>query len=183
MVTNPRIIQPNNDYHVYNRSANKLRIFHSDTDYNRWFNKIINIKKQTKTIIIAWAILPNHYHFLLKEPDLKTINSCHFTGSIKTSISQFTSRIENAYTKYYNFKHQHTGIIFQGPYRSLLIKNDAHLKEILYYINGNAVKHKIVSDIDDWPYTSYHDYTNKRKNLSIVDKLPTRRVDPTRRVG
>jgi REP element-mobilizing transposase RayT len=156
MVTKPRIIQPNNYYHVYNRSANKLTIFHNDKDYDRWQNKVIDIKEKTKITIVAWTILPNHYHFLLKEPSLKTIEGCKFKGSIESSISQFISRLENAYTKYFNCRHGHVGIIFQGPYKSIPINQDDYLEQLMNYIHTNAVKHKIVDNINDWPYTSYH---------------------------
>jgi len=71
------------------------------------------------------------------------------------------SLLLNSYTKYFNCNKNHFGRIFQGPFKSKLIKNDAYLQTIMTYINLNPIKHKIVNNINDWHYTSHHELLDK----------------------
>ncbi|MFH1667483.1 MAG: transposase [Candidatus Komeilibacteria bacterium] len=167
MVTKQRNIQPENYYHVYNRAVNKNNLFITEEDYYGWQRKVYELQDITKVIILAWAYLPNHYHYLLKEPNIDIVEGCKFRGSAQSSISQFISRLENSYTKYFSMKYDHSGVIFQGQYKSILIDSDDYLQYLIYYINLNPIKHNIVSNINDWTATSHHDYLDYSKNKII----------------
>jgi len=92
-------------------------------------------------------------------------------GSCQAAISKFISRLENSYTQYYNGAHKHSGVIFEGMFKSKHVTNEEYFEYLIYYINLNAVKHKIVKNIEDWKYTSHHEYANsKNKEFSIIDK-------------
>lgn len=156
MPNKPRNIHPDNLYHTYNRSTEKRTIFYTEKDYNRFLNKMFFYSQETGVNILSYAILPNHFHLLLKEPTAKV-------GDLegRTEISKFMAQLLNSYTKYFNYNKEHSGRIFQGPFKSKLIKDDPYLQNIIIYINFNPVKHKIVMNINDWPYTSHHEFFNK----------------------
>lgn len=82
----------------------------------------------------------------------------------RTAISKFMSLLLNSYTKYFNYNKEHSGRIFQGPYKSKLIKDNLYLQSIIIYINFNPIKHKIVKNIADWHYTSHHEFISKVYN-------------------
>jgi putative transposase len=167
MVTKQRNIQPEHYYHVYNRAINKNKLFLTEEDYDFWQDKVYELQEVTKISVLAWASLPNHYHYLLKEPDYDTIQDCKFTGPAKSAISQFISRLENSYTKYLSIKYDHSGVIFQGVYKSKHIDDDSYLDHLIFYINLNPLKHKIVDNINDWSATSHHDYLCRTNNKLI----------------
>ncbi|HNZ86883.1 MAG TPA: transposase [bacterium] len=156
MPNKPRNIYSNNLYHVYNRSTEKRTIFYTEKDYNRFLNKMFFYSQETNVSILSYAILTNHFHLLLKEPTSKV-------GDLegRSAISKFIAQLLNSYTKYFNYNKEHSGRIFQGPFKSKIIENDSYLQNIIIYINLNPVKHKIVKDINDWPYTSHHEFLNK----------------------
>ncbi len=64
-------------YHVYNRAVEKRTIFYNEKDYEYFINKALFFKDRTKVKILAYCILPNHWHFLLKEPKKQMIGSIH----------------------------------------------------------------------------------------------------------
>lgn len=152
MPTLPRNIFPGYIYHVFNRSTEKRRIFYTEKDYNKFLDRMIYYKEITKIKILCYSILPNHFHFLLKEP---TSRVAHPEGL--SAISNFVSLLTNSYTKYFNYSKNHPGRIFQGPFKSKLVNTDPYLQSVFAYINLNALKHKIVQNINDWPYTSHHE--------------------------
>lgn len=168
------IIYPNNIYHVYNRAVEKRTIFYTEQDYNYFLQKILFYKIITGIKLLCYSLIPNHHHFTLKEPTLRVghpeggykPNVNYFMGS---AIAKFMGLLSNSYTKYFNYKYDHSGRIFQGPFQSKLVDNDAYLKKIIPYINLNPLKHSVVKDINDWPYTSHHEYLDKAK-FKLVDE-------------
>ncbi len=184
MPTKSRGIYPNNLYHIYNRATEKRRIFYSPRDYNQFLNKMFDYKHQTKIRILSYAILPNHFHMLLEEPSKGTPGvklSKHYKNNVnqyyRSKISKFTALLSNSYTKYFNNNHNHSGRIFQGPFKSKFINDDSYFQTILTYINLNPLKHKLVKNIEDWEYTSHFELLEKiqkkftDKNLFIDSKI------------
>jgi putative transposase len=57
--------EENNLYHIYNRGNNKQTIFFTRENYLYFLNKI---KKYISPHcnIIAWCLMPNHFHFLIQ---------------------------------------------------------------------------------------------------------------------
>jgi len=159
MPNKPRNFVDNCFYHIYNRAVDKRTIFYSDQDFQYFIEKMIFFKEKNSVKILAYCVLPNHWHFLLK--------STSQVGS--SGISKFISLLSNSYTKHFNLSKDHSGRIFQGPFKSKLVSDDNYLRVLINYINLNALKHKIVKDINDWDYTSHHNYIGKER-YNLVDR-------------
>ncbi|MFH1822807.1 MAG: transposase [Patescibacteria group bacterium] len=99
--------------------------------------------------IICYCLIPNHYHFLVKQ-------------LVKEGILKFMKRISGGYTNCFNKKYDCSGSLFQGTYKAIQIKTDNYLEYLSGYINGNAEIHKITKTVD-WPWSSYKDYAGLRK--------------------
>lgn len=169
MANKMRSIVAGEFYHVYNRAVDKRVIFYTEKDYEYFLSKVLFFKEKTGIKIIAYCVLPNHWHFLLKEPETKT----ETTFQIKiSSVSKFISLLTNSYTKYFNLNKDHSGLIFQGPFKSKLVSDDNYLRVLINYINLNPLKHKISKKAGEWPYTSDHNYVGETKcNLIDYDYL------------
>jgi REP element-mobilizing transposase RayT len=163
MSNKPRDIIPDNFYHVYNRATERRTMFYSDKDYEYFIKKALFFKEKTNIKILAYCVLPNHWHFLLKETK-KSTSKVNFSGA-----SKFISLLSNSYTKYFNLNKNHSGRILQGPFKSKLVRDDNYLHNLIAYINLNHLKHKITKNIDDWSYTSHHDYLYQAK-FNLIDK-------------
>ena len=139
-------------YHVYNRGVDKRRVFLEKKDFERFlrgvreFNSIEPIgsmywnsfsktklrretSKSDKLVgIIVYCLIPNHYHFILKEIR-------------EGGISEFMKRLGGGYTKYFNEKNKRSGVLFQGVFKSSHIKSDGGLQELSAYVNLNYKIH------------------------------------------
>ncbi|MBT7553245.1 hypothetical protein HN670_02135 [bacterium] len=164
MATKPRAFIVGEFYHVYNRAADKRIIFYTEKDYEYFLNKVLFFKEKTDVKIIAYCVLPNHWHFLFREPR-SVSNPTGWTSQ----ISRFVSLLSNSYTKYFNLNKDHSGRILQGPFKSKRVFDDDYLQVLVKYINLNPVKHKIVKKIEDWPYVSHHNYVGNNKH-NLIDK-------------
>ena len=176
-------------YHIYNRGTNKMKIFNSLADYNR-FTKLLYLVNSQETIqfsdtnensiwkikrgeplveIGAYVLMPNHFHLLIKAKD-------------EESTSLFIQRLLVSHSKYFNKKYDRKGSLFQGKSRSVHIDNDRYLKYLFAYIHLNPVKiidpdwkesgiknlGKTIDFLNKYKYSSYDDYAGKERTEAKI---------------
>lgn len=153
-------------YHIYNRGTEKRTIFENRRDYQRFLKTLQYYQFQgpkpkfshfsqpkslkvdlTKKIIeiIAYCLMPNHFHLLIKQIR-------------EGGITEFVSKLSNSYTKYFNIKHDRVGSLLQGEFKAKLIENDDQLLHVQRYIHLNPVASFLVKKPEDWEWSSYNEY-------------------------
>lgn len=149
-----RTLQSQTYYHVYNRGYNKQTLFFNDGDYQRFLAKLIDLNAEYTAISIkCFCVLPNHFHFLM-------INQ-NVDNHPGMNLSKFMNRLQVAYARYFTERYGDLvkrGLkcpVFEGRFKAKEVLDENYLSQLLTYIEYNAVKHEIVSDIKDWPYTSW----------------------------
>ncbi len=61
-----RIDAPSVIHHIIARGIERKRIFTGGVDGNNFLNRFGIILTQTQTAFFFWAMIPNHFHLLLK---------------------------------------------------------------------------------------------------------------------
>ncbi len=108
--------------------------------------------------IIAWVILPNHYHILAL---LKSLDSA--SKSIK-QLHGFTSRV-------WNLSDGLTGkrrVWYRFSDR--MMRNETQANQTFNYIHYNPVKHGLVQEALDWPWSSLSMYTEMKSQQWLQDR-------------
>ncbi len=143
-------------YHVYNRGNNKQDIFKSTKDFNRYLENLKRFKQKHNVTIIAYCLMPNHVHLLLRQngPD---------------PIPNFMQRTHTAYTMYFNLKHKTTGHVFEGPFKAKNIARDEYLLHLSRYIHLNPLG--IVKRLPAYKWSSYPAYTRGHDDKLTETKL------------
>ncbi|MDP2585481.1 MAG: transposase [Candidatus Levybacteria bacterium] len=156
-------------YHIFNRGVEKRNIFLDEKDY-RFFEIYLSIYLQPlkkvlekhpdlplrlhnknlseEVELIAYCLMPNHFHLLLKQ---KT----------KDGISKLMKQMSNAYTLYFNQKHKRVGGLMQGRFKAVPILEDRLLIHIARYIHLNPVASGLTRDLNTYRWSSYPDYLGK----------------------
>jgi len=147
-------MEPGKVYHVYNRGNNHQDVFFKPSDY------LLFLEKMEKYLadycsIFAYALIPNHYHILLRVNDNLETNewSQHF---LKFSLS---------YTNKINFEEKRNGSLFLSHFRRVHVDTEDYLKRLIFYIHYNPSKHEIIDDFRSYKYSSYN---------SLISQMPTR---------
>ena len=146
---------PNNYYHIYNRGAHKDNIFRNDADY---FFLLKYVKKELEKCaitVIAYCLMDNHYHFLLRQNRV-------------IEISKFMQAVFNVYTKAFNTKYKHSGTLFEGPFKAILVERNEYLLQLCRYIHRNPLEAGLVVKPEQWHYSNYAEFIGKR-NGTLVD--------------
>ncbi|MCB8976102.1 MAG: transposase [Ardenticatenaceae bacterium] len=148
--------QPGHHYHIYNRGAHRLSIFREPDNYLFVLGKMKHFAQKLAITIIAYCLLPNHYHFLLRQD-----------GDHPASL--LPQRVFNSYVKAYNKRYQHSGTLFEGNFKPKPVHNDNYLLHLCRYIHANPVKHGLVQRLEDWPYSNYQEWIGVRPG-TLVDR-------------
>jgi len=147
---------PGHYYHIFNRGARRLTIFREQSNYNFVLGKMKKYRMQFNLSIIAYCLLPNHYHFLVRQ------NGPTYAGYLP-------QRIFNSYSKAFNRHYGHSGTLFESRYKAIPVTNDDHLLHLCRYIHANPVIHGIAPSVEEWPYSNYLEWVGLRGG-SIIDR-------------
>ncbi|MCG2715217.1 MAG: transposase, partial [Candidatus Marinimicrobia bacterium] len=102
-------------YHLYNRCCNKEPIFFKDDHYLLLLRKIKNSFQNYNLRIIAYCLMPNHYHLMVGAPLEESIQPSEgqrpSEGFISISISRFMQNIFNSYVQTVNFDMKRKGTL------------------------------------------------------------------------
>lgn len=172
----------NQIYHVLNRGIASKPVFLAKKDYQRtlkiiWYYQNQNpplsyshflrlpVKQKSEILerlknkekflveIIAFSLLPNHFHFLLKQTQ-------------ENGVSIFMSNLTNSYTRYFNTKNKRTGPLFQGKFKAIMVETDEQLLHLSRYIHLNPYTSYVVKtfkDLEDYPYSSLPEYLGRSR--------------------
>ena len=143
-------------YHIYNRGAHRHLIFVETTNYYFVLRKMREYSLKYDIAVIAYVLLPNHYHFLLRQDS-------HHPARF---LPQYTF---NAYTKAFNKRYDHSGTLFQGPFRSIEVTTESYLLNLIRYIHANPVLHGLVDDPGMWAFSNYLEWIGERAG-KLVDR-------------
>jgi len=148
-----RIDAPGALHHIIARGIDRQAIFSDDTDCNGFLERLGDILTDTKTACYAWAMIPNHFHLLLR------------TGA--TPISGVMRRLLTGYAVSYNRRHRRYGHLFQNRYKSILCEEDPYLLELVRYIHLNPMRARLVEDykaLGKYAYCGHSVILGRRKN-------------------
>jgi len=160
-------------YHIYNRGVEKRVIFEKQWDYSRLiktikYYQLLGPKPKLSRFlmgsifkpdtdkkivdIICYCLMPNHFHFLLRQVQ-------------DGGISEFVSKLSNSYTKYYNVKYKRVGPLLQGEFKAVLIESDEQLVHVSRYIHLNPFASFLIKDLNEYRWSSYKEYIGNYKNV------------------
>jgi putative transposase len=144
-----RIAYPGAFYHITSRGNERKPVFKSGRDREKFLEYLESATSRYKAVIHVYCLMDNHYHLLLETP--------------AGNLPRIMRHINGAYTTYFNVKRNRSGHLFQGRYKAILIDADEYAKELSRYIHLNPVRAGLVEKPEDYPWSSYRDYTGGRK--------------------
>lgn len=80
--------------------------------------------------MVAYCLMPNHFHFLIKQKD-------------RSAIDRFMNSIGTRYTMYFNKRHSRVGRLYQDVYKAVGIDYDEYLLHLSRYIHKQALEYTL----------------------------------------
>jgi REP element-mobilizing transposase RayT len=139
-------------YHVMLRGINQQQIFEDSEDYEKFLEVLEASKSASCFELYAYCLMGNHLHLLLK--------------TLIEDMDQIFKRIGARYVYWYNWKYRRTGHLFQDRFKSECVEDDKYFLTVLRYIHQNPVKANLCDAIEEYRWSSYHEYLG---NSKLVD--------------
>ncbi|MBI4004801.1 transposase [Candidatus Roizmanbacteria bacterium] len=169
-------------YHVFNKTIDKRQTFTIDC-YSVFFLEILEYYRSIKSVvshsrlkllspeenlkifreiaykkyfrieILAYCLMPNHFHLLIKQ-------------FVTDGIPRFVSNVVNSFTRYYNLQHERKGPVFLPNFKSVKIESDEQLMHVSRYIHLNPYSSGLVRDRDKLPnyqWSSFPEYLSQER--------------------
>ena len=158
MARNPREISKSRFYHILVRGSGGKDILKYNEDKEKILSIVSRILKDNLITLYAYCIMDNHAHFVVEELD--------------EDISAVMKRINVSYAAYHNKKHCVSGQVFYDRFKSETIEDFKELLKVMRFIHNNPVIGGFVEKQCDYPWSSYMEYIQERKNKMVVlDKV------------
>lgn len=143
--------------YYYNKKERQIKIsrYLKNNKYITYEFNLLNLQETNLVKIIAYCIMPDHYHLLIKV-------------LIDNTLSKYISDVENSFTRYFNIKFKRKGPLWQSRFRSVEINTDEQLLHVSRYIHLNPTTSKLVSKPEEWKLSSYKQYINNEKILKEI---------------
>lgn len=153
-------------YHIYNRSNET--VFQNDDNYLYFLGKVKDLIYPFCDIL-AWCLMPNHFHFLIKVKE----KGAALTGEKhRPHLQQLSKNIGvliSSYTSAFNKSYQRKGSLFSHTTKAkqLNFSNNNYAAVCFFYIHRNPFDSGLVEKIEDWRYSSIRDFAGIRNGKLI----------------
>ena len=153
-------------YHVYNQGNNKEPIFLDEENY-LFFLKKIKKEITPHAHVLAWCLMPNHYHLLIRVKDnymIEENSGLNNSNKVVNPLNRAIGTMQSSYTQAINKKFNRSGSIFRSRAKSKSFEVGSRDYDIncFHYIHQNPVRAGIVRSVEDWEYSSFKDYSGLR---------------------
>lgn len=183
-------------YHIYNHANGYENLFREEKNYTFFIDKY---REHTEAVAetLAWCLMPNHFHILLRIKSEKEIvsNILKITSTFpkfgtleklnkKTEklnkfiededlefrlkfLSKLFANFFSSYTQSYNKIYNRRGSLFLKNYKKKEINNDEYLRNIILYIHQNPVHHGFCQTPIQWKWSSYSMFASEKNDLFL----------------
>ncbi len=121
-----RIHVPDGWYHVTSRGNGGEVLFRRDDDRRAFLGLVSELPERFGTEVHAFVLMENHYHLLVR---------CR-----RTELSETLRWLQTSYSVRFNWAHGRRGHVFQGRFKSILIRDESRLEEVGRYLHLNPVR-------------------------------------------
>lgn len=128
--------------HAMNRRVDRSILFPGEQAYRQFASMIAWAQRETRMEITAWALMPNHWHFVLRPEGTR-------------HLSDFMHRLQTVHATEFrrDSKTSGNGCVYGSRFKGFVIPPDRLLRGVVY-VERNPVKAGIVRRAEDWAHGS-----------------------------
>lgn len=155
MARRPRIVLPDVPLHIIQRGNNRQACFCGDSDHLVYLDLLARYAKAAACAVHAYVLMSNHVHLLLSPPD-------------KGAPARLMKLLGQRYVQYFNRRHQRSGTLWEGRYRSCLVQDEHYLLVCQRYIELNPVRAGMAAEPGGYRWSSFHANANGQRDKVIT---------------
>jgi putative transposase len=157
MPRKPRVFVVGGAYHVYCRAGRGERPFADEQAAALFVDTLARVKAEHGLTILAWCLMPNHYHLVVRSGELPLWRSMRL--------------LQGRFTKALNRRDRVLGPLWQGRYKSRMIEDPAYLMQAIAYVHLNPVTAGMTADPASHRWSGHRQVLGReRRGLVDVDE-------------
>ena len=139
-----------------------MPVFFVPDDYRIYLSIVREQAEKHHVSFWAYCLMPNHVHFIAVPEQ-------------EDSLALMFREGHRQYTRYINKREDWTGHLWQDRYASFVM-DEAHCLMAARYIENNPVESRIVSQAEDYQWSSARAHTGLKKDVLIQASFMDERV-------
>ena len=171
-------------YHVLAQGAGNNELFHDEEDYQVFVEFLARLMKEAWAEddepdrpyfhTYAYCLTPKQFRLIVKEE--------------KYQVSAIMQSISQLYSRYYSGKYNSYGPLYRRRYYSEPINDEERLEVVMRYVHQEPLRlglilqkqrieriaRKLTSgvELDEWAWSSWHEYVGLESDLPVVCEKP-----------
>lgn len=164
MARKARVKAKSGMYHVLLQGVRNRKLFIDDEDARQFVDIMLRTKEDEakgeenmavkRYAVYAYCLAPSYVHLIIKEEE--------------DNISVSAGRVMAAYAHYLNNKYDRDGAVYRGRFFSEPVEDEVRFDVVLRYITQTPLREKMVERLDDYLYSSWHEYVGVESDLPKV---------------
>ena len=152
----PRLSVAGHLHHVVARGHNDQPIAIDDLDFQTFLGALRDSAQHAGVAVHAYVLLANRLQLLV-------------TPSQSDSLGRMMQAIGRHYVPYFNARHQRSGSLWAGRFRSTVLESDAYFIPCAQLIEQQALQAGLVSTLSAYPWCSHAHHVGSRREPWITD--------------
>jgi putative transposase len=168
-------------YHIYNRTFQHTPAFLTARNYLYFIKKLASLTSVCD--ILAYCVMPDHFHLMVHvargSPGLAQLSAMPDAPRMQTLCRRIGTML-SSYTQGLNKQEHRVGSLFQPRTKCKQLDLD-HAANCFHYIHQNPVKARLVYRIEDWTFSSVHEFLGREDgfcNIALARELFGLPVEP-----
>lgn len=145
-------------YHICNRAAGQLTLFHDREDYLLFEQTFMEMLGAYPIHLFAYCFMPNHWHLLAEaeQPEVLT-QALHWLGTTHAIRWRRTTDTTGR------------GAVYQSRFRAHLVRKNEAFYKVAHYIERNPVVAHLCRAPHEWDWSSA---SNRKEVKPILTEWP-----------
>jgi len=152
----PRLVVPGQLHHLLQRGNNRQPVFLDDDDRHHYLDHLREATRLHGVQVHAYVLMPNHVHLLA-------------TPSTDQSLARAMQTLGRRYVTQFNQRHQRSGTLWEGRFRTALIETPAHFLDVLVYVEQHPVRAGLVEHAADHPWSSARHHLGLQRDPLVAE--------------
>lgn len=137
-----RLILPGVAVHIIQRGNNRNACFDQDSDYLMYLAHLRQLAEKHECAVHAYCLMTNHVHLLM-------------TPGAAGACTALMRDLGQRYVQYFNRRHDRTGTLWEGRFRSCVVESARYVLGCYRYIESNPVRARMVDHPTGYLWSSY----------------------------
>jgi putative transposase len=143
-------------HHLLQRANNRQTLFLDEQDHRAYLDALREATRLHGVQVHAYALMPSHVHLLV-------------TPQAADSLARAMQTLGRRYVGHFNRRHQRSGTLWEGRFRTMLAETPAFWSALLRYVEQHPLRDGLVEQAADYPWSSAAHHLGRRRDPLISE--------------